>query len=163
MLMEKRKENQALSSEELNKDINRLRDLVVRIRDAGALERFTRLFETDYRVLVYLSNHPKSHPSVIAEELRTTRPDVAANLRTLEKKGFIVRELDIVNRRQVFVSRTEKGARYLEKVHDQLINLFKGWFQILGPEETKHLFLILELSAQPQNFTEAILKRKIGG
>lgn len=160
--MTKTKENYTLSEEELTQDINHLRDLVIKIRDAGALERFTRLFETDYRVLVYLSSHEKAHPSVIAEELRTTRPDVAANLRTLEKKGFITRELDNGNRRQVFVTITEKGGRYLEKIHEQLVNLFKGWFQILGPEETKHLFLILELSAQPKNFTDEILKRKIG-
>ena len=160
--MGKKNEEFELSPEELTEDINHLRELVVKIRDVGALERFTRLFQTDYRVLVYLSSHPNSHPSVIADDRRTTRPDVAANLRTLEKKGFITRELDSGNRRQVFVAITEKGIRYLEKVHEQLRNLFKGWFQILGPEETKHLFLILELSARPQNFTSEILKRKIG-
>lgn len=156
------KKSHTLSEEELTQDRDRLRELVVKIRDVGALERFTRLFETDYRVLVYLNQHDCSHPSTIAEKLSTTRPDVAANLRTLEKKGFICRELDNGNRRQVFVTITEKGKRYLEKVHEQLVNLFKGWFDILGPEETTHLFTILELSSQPKNFTDEILKRKIG-
>jgi DNA-binding MarR family transcriptional regulator len=98
----------------------------------------------------------------MADELKVTRPNIAANLRLLEQKRFITRDVDEANRRQVYVNLTEDGKSYLEKIDAQLHFLFGGWFTILGKEETKHLLKILEISSSPELITEELKKFSVG-
>lgn len=118
------------------------------IWEKGAFDLFSRLFQSDYRILSYLSTHKDAHPSIIADELQLTRPTVAANLRLLESKKYIVRIGDENNHRQVFVNITETGLRYLNVIFAKCRILFSNWFEILGEEEVKHLFNILEITTQ---------------
>ena len=137
-------------------DIKKVMEYFSKIREIGAIDVFSRLLQCDFRVLTYLNFHENVHPSQIADDLRLSRPNVAANLRLLESKRYICRELDEENRRQVFVSITPGGRRYLQIVDQKCAALFKSWFSILGDEEVKHLFKILELSSNPQNITDEI-------
>lgn len=140
--------------ENVENQIETFMNYVSKIRNNGALDIFTQLFQTDYRILSYLSDHPNAHPSILADALKVTRPNIAANLRLLEQRGYIERTVDEKNRRQVYVNMTESGRQYLQLVKKQLEFLFSGWFQILGKEETKHLFKILELSSDPKIITD---------
>ncbi len=148
--------------ENLQADIEKLMGYVNTIRNNGGLDIFSGLFQTDYRIVTYLSTHPDAHPSDIAEELNVTRPNVAANLRLLEQKKQIVRVVDEENRRQVYVNLTDEGREYLKKCDDQLHFLFAGWFQLLGKEETKHLLKILEISASPDAISPDIKEMVVG-
>ncbi len=135
---------------------------LTKVRNNGALDIFTSLFQTDYRIMIYLYEHPNAHPSLMADELRVTRPNIAANLRLLEQKRFITRDIDEANRRQVYVNLTDEGKSYLEKIDAQLHFLFGGWFTILGKEETMHLLKILEISSSPELITEELKKFSVG-
>jgi DNA-binding MarR family transcriptional regulator len=153
-------------SENENNELKEQTDLLIKYlnqaRNNGALDIFTSLFQTDYRILIYLNSHPDAHPSLMADELKVTRPNIAANLRLLEQKRFITRDVDEANRRQVYVNLTEDGKSYLEKIDAQLHFLFGGWFTILGKEETKHLLKILEISYSPELITEELKKFSVG-
>lgn len=153
-------------SENENNELKEQTDLLIKYlnqaRNNGALDIFSSLFQTDYRILIYLNSHPDAHPSLMADELKVTRPNIAANLRLLEQKRFITRDVDEANRRQVYVNLTEDGKSYLEKIDAQLHFLFGGWFTILGKEETKHLLKILEISSSPELITEELKKFSVG-
>ena len=146
------------NSEELLQNINQLMLYVNRIRESGALDLFSRLFQSDLRILSYLRDKKDVHPSIIARDLRLARPNVAANLRLLESKKLISRVGDCDNHRQVIVNITPLGQRYLMIIDQQMATLFVGWFSVLGKEETGHLFKILELSSNPDLMTDELKK-----
>lgn len=150
------------NSEELLQNINQLMLYVNRIRESGALDLFSRLFQSDLRILSYLRDKKDVHPSIIAKDLRLARPNVAANLRLLESKKLISRVGDCDNHRQVIVNITPLGQRYLIIIDQQMATLFVGWFSVLGKEETSHLFKILELSSNPDLMTDELKKFSFG-
>ena len=86
--------------------------------------------------------------------------DVA--LRILEQKGYIQRDLDQDNRRQGYVNVTQEALGFLHRCDMQMMYLFAGWFQILGEEETKHLFRILELSTNPNAMSDELKDFHLG-
>lgn len=151
-----------LNQNEIDDAIKKVMDYVNTIRNNGGLNIFNELFQTDYRILIYLAEHKDAHPSILADVLHVTRPNVAANLRLLEQKKYIVRNVDENNRRQVFVNMTEEGKKYLEMCDAQLKYLFTGWFMILGKEEVTHLLKILELSSSKDLMTEELKKYFVG-
>jgi DNA-binding MarR family transcriptional regulator len=113
-------------------------------------------------MISYLHAHPAAHPSEMASALRVTRPNIAANLRLLEEKEYLVRMVDQENRRQVYVNLTRKGEQYYELCLQQLEYLFAGWFSILGEEEVKHLFNILAKSSDPSVMSDALKNFSFG-
>ncbi len=147
---------------EMQTDITKLLEYVAIIRKNGGLDIFSGLFQTDYRIMTYLSSHPNAHPSDMADELNVTRPNVAANLRLLDQKKFITRVVDEDNRRQVYVNMTEEGRQYLQKCDAQLNFLFAGWLTLLGKEETKHLLRILEISSDPSIISNEVKEIVVG-
>ena len=148
--------------DELKAQTDLLLKYINKARNTGALDIFTSLFQTDYRIMIYLESHSDAHPSLMADELKVTRPNIAANLRLLEQKKYITRNVDENNRRQVYVNLTDTGRKYLEKIDAQLHFLFGGWFTILGKEETKHLLKILEISSSPDIISEELKNFSVG-
>ena len=140
--------------EDLKEKIERMMKYIAKIRENGELDIFAAMFQTDFRILAYLITHKDAHPSIMADSLKVTRPNIAANLRLLETKGYIVREIDNDNRRQVYVNITEEGRKYYGVCQKQLSLLFAGWFAILGEELTESLFKILEISSDPELMTD---------
>lgn len=155
--MENQLENATLAAE-----IQKVMEYFGKIREIGALDIFVQLFQNDFRILSYLETHRNIHPSSIASDLRISRPNVAANLRILEAKRFIVRTIDSENRRQIFVDITPAGLRYLAIIKEQCARLFASWFEILGEEEVQHLFHILEKSSNPAIITKDVKNFNFG-
>ena len=147
--MSRKKEE--LTAEELEQYSAKLLTYFNRLKDSGIFSTFSQLFQTDYRILIYLYDKKDAHPSVIADELKVTRPNIAANLRLLESKNYIERVIDVNNRRQVYVNITDEGRYFCSVCRTQLSYLFAGWFSLLGKEETEHLFKILETTTDSSN------------
>jgi len=140
--------------EDLKEKMAKMMGYIAKIRENGELDIFAAIFQTDFRILAYLMTHQDAHPSIMADSLKVTRPNIAANLRLLESKGYIVREIDDDNRRQVYVNITEEGKKYYKVCEKQMSLLFAGWFAILGEELTESLFKILEISSDPELMTD---------
>lgn len=151
-----------INQNEIDNAIKKVMDYVNTIRNNGGLNIFNALFQIDYRILIYLSEHKDAHPSILADALHVTRPNIAANLRLLEQKKYIIRDVDGNNRRQVFVNMTKEGKKYLEMCDSQLRYLFTGWFMILGKNEVSHLLKILELSSSKDLITDELKKYFVG-
>ncbi len=149
-------------NDHLDDQIKELMSYVTKLRDNGEISLFNALFQTDFQIIAYLNDHPDAHPSSLAESLKVTRPNIAANLRLLESRGFLERSVDTKNRRQVYVNLTERGKQFYAICDQQLRYLFRGWFTILGDEEVKHLFNILSLSSDPSVMTDNLKNFSFG-
>lgn len=135
-------------------EVNQLMAYISQIKENGAFDIFSQLFQTDFRILVELYYKKDCHPSYLADTLHVTRSNIAANLRILQQKGYIYREVDDKNHREIHVHITKVGEEYVVLINSQLSFLLEGWLKILGPEETQHLFTILKLSSDPKIITD---------
>ncbi len=116
------------------------------IYDSGALDPFIQYVGPGPRILLFIHYRKRCHPSQISAGLRLSRPHVASSLKTLENEGFLTRETDPSNRRQVFVTLTPKGEEVYSHINDNMVQLFAKWFKILGPE-TEHLMRALDITS----------------
>ena len=142
--------------------IRKVLDYIDKITRNGQFAIISALFQLEFQIIKYLSDKENVHPSDLASYLKVTRPNIATNLKSLEQKGYITRQINKDNRRQIYVNLTTKGKKFYSICQLQLDYLFTSWFSILGEEEIKHLFNILELSSNPDLVTEKINSFKLG-
>ncbi len=76
----------------------------------------------------------------LAEKLELERSSVSRLVDGLVKGGFVQRELNESNRREVILSLTEKGWRSIRKVRDQSVNFYDTILNQM-PESQQYLFL----------------------
>lgn len=96
-------------------------------------------------VLTYLVNHRENiHPGTLAEHLSLVPGRTADILKSLEKKGLIVRQKDPEDRRKTIVSITEEGVRYTKNRREKIRDQYSGLYKELGAEDTLKLIELLE-------------------
>ena len=120
---------------------------VEKIFRQGELDEFIDLVQTPNRIMLVLAMKGKTKPSELSEILNISRPNVTANLRVLEEKGFLTRMINSSNRREVFVTLTKDGMDHCENVIKKITSMFHTWFDLLGEEETQHVLNILRISS----------------
>lgn len=76
----------------------------------------------------------------LAEKLELERSSVSRLVDGLVKGGFVQRELNESNRREVILSLTEKGWRSIRKVRDQSVNFYETILNQM-PERQQYLFM----------------------
>lgn len=129
----------------VDKDIFAFFSYLLDIYNHGMFNSLINFIKSDGRILLLLVNSGGlCHPSDISSELNLSRPNVAANLRNMEKEGFITRETDKTNRRQVFVKITPAGLEKYKKETDAIVEVFTMWLKSLRPSEGMHLMSILK-------------------
>lgn len=96
-------------------------------------------------VLTYLVNHRENiHPGTLAEHLSLVPGRTADILKSLEKKGLIVRQKDPEDRRKTIVSITDEGVRYTKNRREKIRDQYSGLYKELGAEDTLKLIELLE-------------------
>lgn len=125
--------------------------LVQKIYNQGELNPFIELVQSSSRIILFLAENPNAHPSEISDALNMSRPNVTANLKSLEQNKIISRKLNPDNRREIYVSLTDAGFKVFEERIKKVINLFQDWINLLGPVESEHLIKILEISSDMEN------------
>ena len=92
------------------------------------------------RVLTFLKNSGGDVlPGNIAASLDMTAARIAGILRSLEKKGMILRREDENDRRRVLVNITESGAEYIRLGEEALRKKLDETARVLGKEKTEAL------------------------
>lgn len=92
--------------------------------------------------VLYKRNEPVS-PTELSECLNSTKARISAILNSLEKKGFISREIDKSNRRNIIVSLTKEGKKYIVGEIEKVYNLFESYFIKIGEKDTSELIRIV--------------------
>lgn len=85
----------------------------------------------------------KVQPSQISTEMNISSARVAAALNSLEKKGFIHREIDPSDRRRILVSLTKEGKAHAEKDGKRMVEGVCRLFTELGLEDSKEIVRLM--------------------
>lgn len=93
--------------------------------------------------------------SEIAAELDVTPPAVSRSLRSLENRGLITRETNLLNRRNTMVRLTAEGRSFLEISRRQMDKVMEYVDEKMGGERKKQLY---ELLAEMTNIIENYVK-----
>ncbi len=113
--------------------------------------RFTRLFRdyeltpSQYNILRILRGEGKPLPILeIASRTVTVAPGITGLVDRLEQAELVERERCEQDRRIIFVSLTEKGAKVLAELDEPLMELHKQVLGHLSTAEVKELTRLLE-------------------
>lgn len=119
-----------------------LKDIYFR-RSALGLESF---LQGEMKVLSYI-HHENADilPGQLSTALNMTAGRIAGILRSLEKKGFIIRRTDESDRRRVLVSITENGSRQILSDSDTLKKRLDMIVTAMGCDNTQRLIDSLKL------------------
>lgn len=103
----------------------------------------------DYSVLALLAESARETQSTIANSLAVDPSRLVALLDSLEKRGLIVRQRDVQDRRRHLVSITADGKRELGKLRGLLKRLEEEFFAPFDEESRKALYdLLLRLATE---------------
>ena len=83
-------------------------------------------------------------PGDLAERLQLSSSRVANALKTLERKGFVTREINPADRRGIIVSITPEGDAFGKARFNEAVASTRELIADLGEEDTKELVRILE-------------------
>ena len=107
---------------------------------------FEEFLRGEMKVLSFISREDRALlPGQLSSALEMTGGRIAGILRSLEKKGFITRKTDELDRRRVLVSITESGSRYIISRSEALETKLDMLVTAMGRDNTKKLIDSLEL------------------
>ena len=112
--------------------------------NARALARTAGLTPSQMIILRTINSLNSISPSTIAKEASITQATVTALLDKLERRGFVKREKDSVDRRRVIVSLTTEGEAALLLAPDVLQDRFQKRFDKLEAWEQSMIIANLE-------------------
>lgn len=111
----------------------------------SVLERITRVSRGEIFVLkILLIKDGTSTPTEISEAMKSTKGRISAILNSLEKKGFIGREIDKDNRRNIIVTLSDSGRNYVMKELQECYHIVAHAFEELGEEDSKRFVGLME-------------------
>lgn len=91
--------------------------------------------------------------SAIAAELDVTPPAVSRSLKSLESRGLVVRETNLLNRRNTMVRLTESGRDFLDRSRTQMDAVMKYVNEKMGVERKNRLYeLLSEMTEIIENY-----------
>ena len=104
----------------------------------SAFEKLTRMSRGEIFVLkVLLFSNGISNPTKISQIMNSTKGRISAILKSLEKKGYIEREIDKENRRNIIVTLTDSGREYITKELQECYRSISHVFEELGEKDSK--------------------------
>lgn len=110
---------------------------------ASSFERETGFSLTRYEMLQVVKERGVCSQRVIKEEMKIDNAAITRHLKILEEKGYVVRERNAENHREMFVRVTEKAERDLGHCErDERANHLV--LQALSAEEIQHLSGLLQ-------------------
>jgi len=128
----------------------RLMEVFNRFRRAGWHKPpLEGLKPSEVKVLFFIHRGSRNDPrgvmiSAISSMMEVTSPTVTPLVRSLEKRGLVVRYTDEEDRRAVRIKLTEQGEAVTRKAHEAYTRRFTGLINYLGEEKSGQLAELLE-------------------
>ncbi|MDR1956632.1 MAG: winged helix DNA-binding protein [Treponema sp.] len=97
---------------------------------------------------LYLLYHIREHPGDLSGEkicrnLCVTKAAVSQMLGSLERKGYLTREVDKDNRRRIILSLTGKGAAFIEKTNAKTEERLAEIISRFGQDKARELITLI--------------------
>lgn len=103
----------------------------------------------EHFVLNYISEHDGNViPSDISNEMGITSARIAAALNSLEKKGLILRRIDVEDRRRILIDMTDAGREQVKKHYQMILDKTINMLRYLGEEDAKNYIRIMKKMAE---------------
>ncbi|WP_099204496.1 MarR family winged helix-turn-helix transcriptional regulator [Scatolibacter rhodanostii] len=104
---------------------------------------------TEFMIMEKIShtdfNHAEGSPIAdIQDCLHITKPAISQVFTSLEKREFIIREIDKTNRRRIKISLTEEGKQNLKIAKKMVSQTLQKLFSSFGEEKTWQLISLLQ-------------------
>jgi DNA-binding MarR family transcriptional regulator len=99
--------------------------------------------------------------SDIREQLSVSRAAVSQMLGVLEKKGYINRDIDRNNRRNLIVTVTTEGRQVLERQYDEFNDRLGKIISRLGVDDVKQMIKIVNRMIEITNDLESEQKKEV--
>ncbi|MGG0719895.1 MarR family transcriptional regulator [Robertmurraya massiliosenegalensis] len=90
----------------------------------------------------------------LSEKLHFSTPRIASVLKSLEKKGYIMRDRDPKDKRFVVVHITETGKSFVLEEHEKAMRMLEEILKNLGEKDTKELIRIMSRIVEITNKSE---------
>jgi DNA-binding MarR family transcriptional regulator len=88
--------------------------------------------------LNYIARHGEEViPSEIGHEMNVSSARIAQTLNSIEKKGWITRQIDLSDRRRIMVRLTSEGRKEAEKHYQVVAAIAADMLMMLGEEDAK--------------------------
>jgi Transcriptional regulators len=91
-----------------------------------------------------LENETQVYVSMLQKKMELTMPAVSQILNSLDKKGFIVRNISTEDRRKIYVKLTGEGKRILNEINDHNDKILGKFIELVGEDDIKELIRIFE-------------------
>lgn len=104
-----------------------------------------KLPKSEFFLLAFLIKQKKEKnidsvlPSTISDKTKLSRPAVTQTLNSLEKKGYIIREMDEKDRRKFKVKITPQGKKIFNETFESKFNELMEIIEQLGKEKVNQL------------------------
>ncbi|NLY08710.1 MAG: MarR family transcriptional regulator [Tissierellia bacterium] len=110
----------------------------------GHQKKIDETMQGETFVLLYIMRKRRMVlPSEISNEMNISSARVAAILNTLENKGFITRQIDQSDRRQILVDLTVAGKEVAEAHHKKVVSGTAKMLEFLGENDSGELVRIM--------------------
>lgn len=134
---------------------------IFRFKKAGMI--FPKMLDVNIRELAILTriveNSPCSDNNIgmaeMVANLHITKPAISQIMNSLEKRGYIERKKDKVDRRKVVVILTQDGMNVLNKSKEQVDKIFEEIISRFGEDNTKQMISLIEKLAEVSEELEA--------
>jgi DNA-binding MarR family transcriptional regulator len=126
------------------------------LRSLFRLKKITRTFRpaslpkeedmnlASFTLLYYIKEHGGDlSGEKIGNELSVTKPAISQMLSSLEKKGFLTREINKENRRRIVLALTGKGTAFIERTQRKTEKQLAGIIRRFGENETRELITLI--------------------
>lgn len=110
---------------------------------ASSFEKKTGFSLTRYELLMTLRELGKCSQSAIQQELKIDHAAVTRHLKILEEKGYVRRERNQANNREVFVQLTEKAEKELSRCEQEHQASAQLLYPALSDQEIRQLSELL--------------------
>ncbi len=104
-------------------------------------EGFSRMY---YILRILVEKNGETTAGDIASILGVSTPRVAVMLKTLEKKGLVLKKKSCLDGRKTIVKITEKGTKVIEERKDKLFDSLESLLLKLNEEETDNFYFLLD-------------------
>lgn len=115
-----------------------LLDKMQMLRKASPQKYIDEALRGETFVLFFIAMHGDTVlPGEIGNEMNVSSARVAQTLNSIEKKGWITRQIDEGDRRRILVRLTPEGKKAAEKHHQAVITLALKMLSLLGEDDAK--------------------------
>ena len=112
---------------------------------SGVWRQTAKLTQGELLALYFLQGHDGgAYPREMSQELSVSSARIAAILRDMEEKGWVVRRDDTCDSRHTLVLLTDQGREEILRRRDQTLSALAGALEALGREDSEELLRLLK-------------------